>query len=463
VSRTRRRFPNSPAALAAAALITLWAAPARADDESLRRQVEDLSRRMQEMEARHQREMEELRRSVAPAAPERPSALQEQIDRLTDEMDSLRTKLPAQSAARGPFRLVDLSLNALMAGGWSTDDDDTIQALQAGGHDPHKRGFTLQNVELILSGAVDPHFTAQANLIALIDAEGETQVELEEAWAQTSSMPWGLQAKAGQFYAPFGRHNLSHPHQWDFVDIPVVSGRFLGPDGMRGPGAQLSWLGTDVPLELTAALQNANGETMTSFLGTDEEEPPAGSHAGRVVRSPDDLVATGRAAVSFDATDEIPILFGASLAHGPSGASSDDGSTTLTGLDFTAKWRPLDAHAGFPFVSFRTEWIGREYDFDDAGGRSTLDDSGWYAQTTWGFVRDWTLGARYDSFSGEHDDVPGLDDRTRWSLALTHFTSEFAKIRLQVNHDDARSLDDRVTSVWLQIEFNLGQHGAHRF
>lgn len=456
------RFPI-PAVACAIALASAAAARAESNgaDDALRRQVEDLQRRMQEMEERHRREMDDLRRTATPA-PSGPSALQEQIDRLVDEVDTVKARLPAQSASRPAFRLVDVSLNALMSAGWSTDDDDTIQALQAGGHDPNRRGFTLQNVELVLSGAVDPWFTAQTNLIALIDTEGETVVELEEAWVQTSSLPAGFQARAGQFYAPFGRHNTTHPHQWDFADIPVVSGRFLGPDGMRGQGAQLSWLGTGVPLELTAALQNANGETMTSFLGTEEEEPPAGAYVERTVRSPDDLVATGRLAVSFDATDEIPLLFGGSYAHGPSGAS-DDGDTSLTGFDVTAKWRPLDAEAGFPFVSLRAEWISRDYAFDDAAGRSTLDDSGWYAQATWGFARDWAVGLRHDRFSGDFDDVAGLDDRTRWTAALTWWSSEFAKLRLQVNHDDARSLDDRVTSVWLQIEFNLGAHGAHRF
>lgn len=456
--KARRPDAIRPSVLAAAAAAALAAAPAAfADDDALRRQVDEMNRRMQEMESRHQREMDALRRQVT-AAPAGPTALQEQIDRLSDELASVKTRLAPASASTSALRLMDISLNGLVAGGWSSGDEDVIDALQHGGHDPKKRGFTVQNVELVFTGAVDPYFTAQTNLVALIE-DGETVVELEEAWLQTSSLPAGLQARAGLMYMPFGRHNPTHPHTWDFVDVPVVNGRIMGGDGARGPGAQLSWLGTDVPLELTGAVQNANGETMVSFIG--EGEPPLGTPVVREVRSPDELVFTGRAALSLDLTDEVPVLFGASLAHGPS--ASAHGTTTLTGLDLTAKWKPLDAHQGFPFVAFRAEWIGRDYEFDDAAGGDDLTDSGWYAQTTWGFTQGWTVGARYDAFSGEDDTVPGLDDRTRWSLALTYWTSEFAKIRLQVNRDDARALSGDVTSVWLQFEFNLGKHGAHKF
>jgi len=459
--------PIPRTALAAAALAALAAfrpPSARADEESLRRELEEkMKQALDDMERRHRAEMDALRREMEASRAAPPSALQEQIDRLADSVDEMKSRVPAAPPRPGAFRLVDFSLNGLFAAGTATERDSVIQELQQGGHDPKKRGFTVQNVELIATGAVDPYFTAQTSVIFQIDEEGETLVELEEAFATSTSLPWGLQAKAGQYFTSFGRHNPQHPHQWDFVDAPVVNARLLGPDGLRGPGAQVSWLGADVPLEFVGSVQNANGETAVSFLGTEEEEPPAGDFVEREVRSLSDLVWTGRAAVSFDASDEIPLLFGTSYAYGPSGSSSG-GSSRVFGADVTAKWKPLDAEAGFPFVSFRAEWLHRDYEFDDAGATDELSDGGWYAQATWGFTRNWTLGLRHDSFDGDFGgETPGLDDRTRWSAALTLYTSEFAKLRLQVNHDDADALDDDVTSVWLQLEWNLGPHGAHKF
>src|SRR5205823_4204506 len=67
----------------------------------------------------------------------------------------------------------------------------------------------------------------------------------------------------------FGRLNPTHPHAWDFVDQPLVNGRFLGPDGLRGPGILLSYL-LPVPIysEAIIAVQNGSGDTAFSFRNT---------------------------------------------------------------------------------------------------------------------------------------------------------------------------------------------------
>ena len=45
---------------------------------------------------------------------------------------------------------------------------------------------------------------------------------------------------------------------------------------------------------------------------------------------------------------------------------------------------------------------------------------------------------------------------------LTFYPSEFSKLRLQYNYDHGEwfGVDH---SVWLQVEFLLGAHGAHKF
>ena len=40
-----------------------------------------------------------------------------------------------------------------------------------------------------------------------------------------------------RLFDAFGRINATHPHTWEFADSPVVNGRLLGPDGLRGVGA----------------------------------------------------------------------------------------------------------------------------------------------------------------------------------------------------------------------------------
>ena len=67
------------------------------------------------------------------------------------------------------------------------------------------------------------------------------------------------------------------------------------------------------------------------------------------------------------------------------------------------------------------------------------------------------------SFDGESlGRDPQREERWRISPNLTWYPSEFSKVRLQYNYDD-RSQEGVDHSVWLQFEFLLGAHAAHRF
>jgi hypothetical protein len=108
--------------------------------------------------------------------------------------------------ARAGSAYMNLSFDALMAVGWSTAPDPS-QALELGDHDPINRGFSLRNAEIVLDGAVDPYFKGFANIVLKLDKNNQTDIELEETYLQSSSLPANLQLKAGQFFAAFGRQN----------------------------------------------------------------------------------------------------------------------------------------------------------------------------------------------------------------------------------------------------------------
>ena len=153
---------------------------------------------------------------------------------------------PALAAAPGgaQLKLIDISLDGLFAAGWSTAPDPELQDLEGGGHDPRKRGFTVRGVELSMMGAVDPYLDGEMHLVSFIDPiQGDTVVELEEAFMTTRSLPHGLQLKAGQFLTEFGRINPTHPHAWAWLDQPIINTRVFGPDGMRAPGVRVELAG----------------------------------------------------------------------------------------------------------------------------------------------------------------------------------------------------------------------------
>ncbi|MBP9900966.1 MAG: hypothetical protein IT579_17695 [Verrucomicrobia subdivision 3 bacterium] len=381
---------------------------------------------------------------------------------------------PAQplTVARSGASYLNLSFDGMFAVGGSSAQD--IEALEFGGHDPKQNGFTVQNLEMTLDGKVDPYFKGQANIVLQIDPDGETIIEAEEAFLETISLPWNLQVKAGQYYTQFGRINPTHPHTWDFVDQPLVIGRFLGPDGLRNPGAQVSWLApTPFYSELFLSVQNSGGETATSFrdaAGTELITQHPGVDTS--VENAGDMLYSPRYVMSFDLGDEHTLVLGGSGAFGPN-ASGPDGRTAIYGADLFYKWKSRNHDKGFPFVTWQTEYLYSHYDAAaysgspgfPASAATTINNWGLYSQVSYGFRPRWVASLRGDYVTGQPGDFwanPLLDDRYRISPALTFFPSEFSKIRLQYNYDHIQNTGVE-NSVWFQFEFLLGAHSAHRF
>lgn len=409
-------------------------------------------------------------------------------------------------------KYVNISFDGLMTLGTSTASD--VAVLQPGGHDPNQRGFTLQQAEVSFDGAVDHYFRGMADIIFLINNAGETVVELEESYLETLSLPGNLELRAGQFFTEFGQHNRTHPHVWGFVDMPLINNRMFGGDGQRAPGARLAWgAPTSFPSKLFLGLQNGNGATMPSFRSSYDGAAAFGrlhtnTRADRAL-APRDFVFSPRYEAEFELTESQLLTAGVSGSFGAN-ASGPNNDSQIYGVDLTWRWRPHDDHdsddgddadhaaeeqhahdddsadeRGFPFVIWQTEAMMRRYEAgaytdDLAAGRDlfntgvvdtapaeTIRDYGFYSQILYGFRPGWVAGIRGDYVApnrAEYERLFGVDaarDR-RWRISpnLTHYPTDFSKVRLQYNYDwrDNRGPDH---SLWLQFEFVLGAHDAH--
>jgi hypothetical protein len=476
--------------------------------------IEDLRKRLEELEA------SKVRQGTAPAtdtSPEQPSATSTTSEDAKTassavEKPSWKPSDPIRIGNSSAF--LDLGMVATFAAGASTTEHIEGE-LNLGGHDPNQRGFTVQGVETSFKGVVDPYFQAFSTINFRIDSEGETSTELEEAYMQSLSLPGNLQLKAGQYFTEFGRHNTLHVHQFNSVDTPLINGRLLGPDGVRNPGARLSWL-TPTPFysELFFSVQDSHGETAAPFRGEEGHHGDDGDEApfayreaenDRGVRALDDLLYGPRYVTSFDLTDEQVVLLGGSALFGPNNSGADGAGSTDTqiyGVDLTWKWKSKSHRGGFPFVLWQTEGIWRKYDagsfdWDEDGNAAVdpgeiadpltglpavmageqLDDYGFYTQLLYGFHKGWVAGLRWDYVTSDEADYEsrgltldgealGRDPNraTRWRLSpnLTWYPTEFTKFRLQYNYDNRKGIGED-HSVWLQFEFVLGAHAAHTF
>jgi hypothetical protein len=361
--------------------------------------------------------------------------------------------------------IVDVSGGLQSAGpGFGAGDDPVLAQNPAG----RALGFTVQEIEVALSAVVDPYLKGEVYL-TIPNLGG---VEVEEAVATTTSLPWNLQLRAGSFRSAFGRQNGQHLHVQDFTMRPLVNAAFLGTDGLRGPGAQVSWL-LPLPVFLTLYLEGYSLPVVryapTTF---------GGDNAG--------LVGLAHAKLFVEATDELSLSLGLSSALGRSptallhtldgGPSSLEpvGDTALFGADAYLKWKPANQANGYLSAAWQTELLLRRR--AASGGLDASWDGGLYSQVVLQLARRLVLGLRLDLLGLPTSLL--MPRVVRGTAALTFQLSEFARARLSaygertgayaadprfVAPDDLPTANRDALGVLAQLEISIGAHGAHAF
>jgi hypothetical protein len=396
------------------------------------------------------RPAEESPASSRPASRPAASDLDDIERALSQDQSQAKEKreAPAPASPSGGFLRSLQSLNpdisfiadvALAA--WSTRTP-----LLMGGHDPAHSGFTLQALELAVAGAVDPYFRFTSNIV--FTGEG---VEVEEVYATSLALPWNLQVRAGQFLTAFGRLNATHPHTWEFLDQPLVLGKFFGGDGNRGLGVEVSEL---LPLpwyvELVGSMNSPFGaSTARSFYGDSD----------RTVDGPRDFEYMVAAKQFFPLGEDLSLLFGLSAAFGPN-PSGPSTRTDLYGTDLYLKYRPIQRASNL-LLGLQAEWMLRRRQTPTG----VLQDHGFYGYLVCRFAPRWTVAVRYEYVSGVEGDPLDPDWnglRQRASANLTFYPTEFSRLRLEYDYDHP-SWTSGYHGVMLGFEFAVGAHGAHTF
>ena len=399
--------------------------------------------------------------------------------------------LAGQDSEPVRLSLADLSADLQIGIGGSSIGDDGLLLLQGGHHDPRKRGFTFQGLELGMQGSIDPYLSLQAALHYTIDAAtNESHFEMVEAFLTSSQLPGGLHEKgvhleAGQMLTEFGRHNPTHLHERNWMDQPVINTRIFGRDGMRGMGLRIGMSNPTAWLSgLHLGIQDASGENMVSFNSSEAGETIGDIAAvNNEVKSLEDFVYLLRLEREIDNfTKETHWTLGASGLCGPN-ATGDGGRTIVLGADITMKWVPKENEHGWPFLTWQTEIMRRRFMLGDGGGDgtggafqigegglssdATLMDWGLYSQVLWGYKKNLAVGLRYEFASGgsgplDRNADPFRDDRQRISPVWIWTPTEHSRFRLQYNYDLADHLEEsHAHSIWVGMEIHFGAHTAN--
>lgn len=328
-------------------------------------------------------------------------------------------------------------------------------------------GFSLSETEFVASANIDDKFYGFIT-VALELEDGETGIELEEAWFQTLTLPVGLGVKAGQMFSSIGYHNIKHPHSWDFVNAPLPYAVFLGTT-FADTGVQLRWVAP------TVLFIELGGELMGGY-----SFPAAGGASrGTGVYT---VFAKFGGDVGQSNAWTAGISFLSAEAEGRESVIDAQDSLFFTGesdvliLDFVWKWAQNGNPRQRNFM-FATEYLRRKEDGVVDRVTPGAPESGTYDGTQDGFYiygvyqwrPKWRVGLRYDQISPDNR-VNGLsmptllDDNSstrRLSAMVDWSHSEFSRLRFEVNETEAGT--DNLTAVFVQYIMSIGSHGAHRF
>lgn len=351
---------------------------------------------------------------------------------------------------------------------------------QAHGHeDEHDhasyfdKGFNLREVELYFGAAVDPYFKAYTTL-----AYQFGHFEVEEAVFQTTCLPAGFQVKGGKFLSDYSRINRQHPHEWDFVDRPLISELVFGDHGLLEKGAQLSWL-APTPFHFLLGLEALQGENERMFNYIDGEHLPdySGPRAwvGWLKFSPNLPQPHGLQVGLFGSYGRNQATYeGDGDDHEDDEEHWLDGHSSFWGADFVYKYDSPKEHGQGDWL-VQGEYLYRKIDLDvmgDEGGSLVKDQDGFYIQGLYGFLPRWRTGLRWDMVGLTNRDKypPGSSENFGNSYRLSGMIdwnpSEFSRLRFQTSYGDWALDHGERENFWqffVQAVINIGTHGAHGF
>lgn len=302
-----------------------------------------------------------------------------------------------------------------------------------------KDTVTLKELEVSFAQYVDPYSRLDA-IIAFNDNLEDQNVDIEEAYYSHWGLPWGFTGRLGKFRTLAGKQNLSHLHQLDTVNYPLIVRNFFGEEGMSSSGVRLQnylpnpW---DVPLEVSAEVLRGNN----------------GDSFGGVSRRPVFNVHTD---AFFQLADDLSMELGGTWMNGDQNieglAKGDDHfQVHIFGADATFLWNLPEGRK----VKWQSELFYQ--DRSDAPGTNS-NPWGFYTLADLRLNKKFSLGVRFD-YLEPRDVDEGLGETIEVSPYITFWQSEFANFRLQYSHVEPAAADGQSDdAVYLQANFMIGAH-----
>jgi hypothetical protein len=343
----------------------------------------------------------------------------------------------------------------------------TTRPLASGMRD---QGLQLGHSDLTASGPLGKHLRGHAGAV-FETHDGKLEKAIEELFIETTSLPYGLQARAGRFASQIGYLNQQHMHADDFTERPLLYRAFFGghwnDDGVRlnvTLPTSFYWMvgveamrGKKLVEETFDRVKNPGVATLVTKVGDDINR----SHSWQIGLS---FIKNRReAAIEEEHDHDVEGDHDHAHGHDHSHGAQFTGRNTWM-VDATWKWAPggnnRDQQLRVTFEAAQISDLNRFARSSDKQEANALS-------VVYRFSPSWEVGARSDWLRvraphGDHFHSGMLREQ---SLMLAWKPTHMQSLRLQYSRQRDAVEFENPSKRTLQLQYVLafGAHGAHSF
>ena len=343
----------------------------------------------------------------------------------------------------------------------------TTRPLAAGMRD---QGLQLGHSDLTASGPLGRHLRGHVGAV-FETHDGKLEKGFEEVFIETTSLPYGLQARAGRFASQIGYLNQQHMHADDFTERPLLYRAFFGghwnDDGVRlnlTLPTSFYWMvgaeamrGKKLVEETFDRVKNPGVATLVTKIGDDINS----SHSWQLGFS---YIKSRREALVEEEHDHEEEGHDGGHDHaGHAHGAQFSGRNTYM-IDATWKWAPggnnRDQQVRVSFEAAQIKGLNRFAKASDKQEANALS-------VVYRFSPSWEVGARSDWLRvrvphGDHFHSGLLREQ---SVMLAWKPTHMQSLRLQYSRQRNAVEFENPSKRTLQLQYVMafGAHGAHSF
>ncbi|WP_455208892.1 outer membrane beta-barrel protein [Kaarinaea lacus] len=339
-------------------------------------------------------------------------------------------------------------------------------------------GFSTGHNEINMGADITPD-TSGVLSFSIEYHDGETAVDLEEAYVDTKALGKGFWIKAGHYYSHIGNLNRVHEHRQDFANQSLV---YLGMFGghLADTGAQLRWeqeggLNLKLGAEVSTGAEYPGGENIDNNNGMALFAKIGGDIGSK---------SSWNGGLSYYTSEFDERRSVAHDAVANESYATENGSVDVTGVDLEYFFSP-NGKGEKGELKISAEYFMKDEDgegaFTNAAGIATAnytgEQVGYYVAAVYRFIPKWRVGVRFDHLEADNKfsnfdagasgitedeflDESGMistHDPERTTVMVDYAPNSNSVIRLQYMKDDVE--EESEDRIYLQYVVAIGGHG----